>query len=289
MICGDGWGEVIPSFDGTDFSQFEKRVRLFESNTRVAPQRRVGKLLERLEGRAFDLREVSQDLETPKGVEILLDHLRLHFERQPDEEADVFESCMPPTMIYGSMVVNGAKFSHHGTKSRLGGTLACWTPAKAKPKDRLMWGAGESRRLSIGASDRGPSAICGHNLSWWRSMPPRSQLASSARSVVRLSTATLWTCRRSSCVSPTSVCWASSGLRISRALRRCALLYRTWTTPLSMIAATRSCGQATRVQLRAVLCTRCRRYRANVLLPARWCCVRNTACLRTFAMLSTKG
>ena len=171
--CGAGWSEVIPSFDGTDFSQFERRVRLFESNTRVAPQRRVQKLLERLEGRAFDLREVSQDLETPKGVEILLDHLRLHFERQPDEEADVFESCMPPAMIYGSMVVNGAKFSHHGTKSRLGGTLACWTPAKAKPKDRLMWGAGESRRLSIGASDRGTSAICGHNLSWWRSMPPR--------------------------------------------------------------------------------------------------------------------
>ena len=35
------------------------------------------------------------------------------------------------------------------------------------------------------------------------------------------------------------------------------------------------------------LCTRCQRYRANVLLPARWCCVRNTACLRAFAMFST--
>ena len=41
---------------------------------------------------------------------------------------------------------------------------------------------------------------------------------------------------------------AFSGLRISRALRMCALMYRTWTTPLSVIAATRSCGQATRVQ-----------------------------------------
>ena len=25
----DGWGEVIPSFDGTDFRQYERRVRLF--------------------------------------------------------------------------------------------------------------------------------------------------------------------------------------------------------------------------------------------------------------------
>ena len=52
--CGDGWREVIPSFDGTDFRQCERRVRLVVSHTRVAPERRAGKLLERLEGRAFD-------------------------------------------------------------------------------------------------------------------------------------------------------------------------------------------------------------------------------------------
>ena len=39
-------------------------------------------------------------------------------------------------------------------------------------------------------------------------------------------------------------------------------------------------------QVRAGLCTRCRRHRANVLLPARWCCARNTACLRAFVMFS---
>ena len=72
-------GEVIPTFDGTDFRQYEMRVRLFVSNTRVAPERRAGKLLERLEARAFDSCEGIQDLETPNGVENLLDHLRTHF------------------------------------------------------------------------------------------------------------------------------------------------------------------------------------------------------------------
>ena len=42
---GDGRGEVIPSFDGTDFRQYEMRVRLFVSNTRVAPARRARKLV----------------------------------------------------------------------------------------------------------------------------------------------------------------------------------------------------------------------------------------------------
>ena len=77
---GDGRGEVIPSFDGTDFRQYERRVRLFVSNTRVAPERRAGKLLERLEGRVFDWCEAIQELEAPKGVENLPGHLRIHFE-----------------------------------------------------------------------------------------------------------------------------------------------------------------------------------------------------------------
>ena len=45
---------MIPSCDGTDFGQYERRVRLFVSNTRVAAERRAGKLLERLEKRALD-------------------------------------------------------------------------------------------------------------------------------------------------------------------------------------------------------------------------------------------
>ena len=76
----DGWDEVIPSFDGTDFRQYERRVLLFVSNTRVAPERRAGELLERLEGHAFDLPEGIQDWETPQGVENSLDHLRMCFE-----------------------------------------------------------------------------------------------------------------------------------------------------------------------------------------------------------------
>ena len=45
---GDGRGEVITAFDGTDFRQYERPVRLSVSNTRVAPERRAGELLERL-------------------------------------------------------------------------------------------------------------------------------------------------------------------------------------------------------------------------------------------------
>ena len=53
----------------------------------MAPERRARELLERFEGWAFESCEVSQDWETPNGVEILLNHLRVHFERQSDEEA----------------------------------------------------------------------------------------------------------------------------------------------------------------------------------------------------------
>ena len=86
---GDGRGEMIPTFDGTDVRQFERRVRLFVSNTRMATERRARKLLERLEARAFDSFEGTQDLETPNGVENLLDHLRTHFEPiQPQRRHD---------------------------------------------------------------------------------------------------------------------------------------------------------------------------------------------------------
>ena len=37
---GAGRDEVIPSFDGTDFRQYERRYRLFVSNTRVAEEGR---------------------------------------------------------------------------------------------------------------------------------------------------------------------------------------------------------------------------------------------------------
>ena len=72
--------QVITSFDGTDFTQYERRVRLFVSHTRVAPERGGGKLLERLEGHAFDECEGIQDWETPKSVENVLDHLRRYLE-----------------------------------------------------------------------------------------------------------------------------------------------------------------------------------------------------------------
>ena len=52
----------------------------------------------------------------------------------------------PPAMIHGCMVANGTKLVPHWTKSWLVWRLACWTPAKAKPKNRSMSCSGESRR-----------------------------------------------------------------------------------------------------------------------------------------------
>ena len=52
----------------------------------------------------------------------------------------------PPVGIHGSMVANGAKLFPHWTKSWLGWRPACWTPVKAKPKNCLMLGAGDSGR-----------------------------------------------------------------------------------------------------------------------------------------------
>ena len=70
---------MIPSFDRTDFRQYEGRVRLFVSQYPSGPERRAGKLLERLHGWAFDSCEGLQDVETPKSVDIFLEHLRLYF------------------------------------------------------------------------------------------------------------------------------------------------------------------------------------------------------------------
>ena len=53
-----------------------------------------------------------------------------------------------------SPVTNGAKLSHCGMKSRLRGRPACWTPAKARAKNRLASGAGDSRRDQMSHSQQ---------------------------------------------------------------------------------------------------------------------------------------
>ena len=71
---------MIPFLDGTAFRQYERRVRVFVSNPRVVPEKRARKLLERLGERVSDSFEGIHALETPNGVEVLLDHLRAHIE-----------------------------------------------------------------------------------------------------------------------------------------------------------------------------------------------------------------
>ena len=73
--------------------------RISDSTTLCVQYTSAGKLVERLEGRAVDPCERIQDLETPNGVENLLDHLRTHFEptevfrrgRIEDDFVDDFE------------------------------------------------------------------------------------------------------------------------------------------------------------------------------------------------------
>ena len=59
-----------------------------------------------------------------------------------------------PAVVHGSMVANGTKLFPHWTKSWLGWRPACWTSVKAKPKNRSMSGAGDSRgtRRASGSS-----------------------------------------------------------------------------------------------------------------------------------------
>ena len=86
---------MIPSVDGTNFRQYERRVRLFVSHTRMAPEKRAGKLLQRLEARALASCEGIQDLETPNGVENLLDYLRTRF-----EPIEVFSGRLVDDIVY---------------------------------------------------------------------------------------------------------------------------------------------------------------------------------------------
>ena len=77
---GNGLGEVIPSSDGTDFRRYERRVRLFVFNTRVAPER------ERLVNFWSDSKDVlAIRLKAYRTWKHRTDHLKIHFEQEIKE------------------------------------------------------------------------------------------------------------------------------------------------------------------------------------------------------------
>ena len=93
--------------------------------------------------------------------------------------------------------------------------------------------------------------VCASHQNPWRGprrIAPASLWTSLARSVGRLEAVILCACLRSFCASLMTVFRTSSGLKSLRVLQMCALTCWNWTTPLSVIAATRSCGKATRPQ-----------------------------------------
>jgi len=57
-------------------------VQIFEASTKLPKERRGGRLLERLEGEAFDATETLDvaSLSVPDGVALLMAHLRKKFE-----------------------------------------------------------------------------------------------------------------------------------------------------------------------------------------------------------------
>lgn len=71
--------EVLPSFDGTTpLRDYRRRVALFLATTGIDEEFRAGRLMEKLEGRAWratQTLDVTQ-IRKPSGVDFLLDHLQ---------------------------------------------------------------------------------------------------------------------------------------------------------------------------------------------------------------------
>ena len=85
--------EHIPGHDGQiTMREYQRRVKLFQSNTAIDPCFQAGKLIEKLTGQAWECCEtldVSQ-LKSPQGVQKLLDHLWMELE--PLEHLRVFST-----------------------------------------------------------------------------------------------------------------------------------------------------------------------------------------------------
>ena len=123
----------------------------------------------------------------PDGVEILLDHLRVHFERQPDEEACVLEAkeasddeleakhqeAVALTTILRVWSRMGRRYPVMGRNWCL---VESWLAGPQRRRNRRIVSCG-SLETAEGcpsvASDRRPQFIFGHDLSRGRRMPPR--------------------------------------------------------------------------------------------------------------------
>ena len=83
--------EVLPSFDGTTtLRDYRRRVALFLATTGIDEEFRAGRLMEKLEGRAWQATQTLDvtQLRKPGGVDFLLDHLQQELE--PVEHLQIF-------------------------------------------------------------------------------------------------------------------------------------------------------------------------------------------------------
>ena len=83
--------EVLPSFDGTTpLRDYRRRVALFLATTGIDEEFRAGRLMEKLEGRAWHATQTLDvtQIRKPSGVDFLLDHLQQELE--PVEHLQIF-------------------------------------------------------------------------------------------------------------------------------------------------------------------------------------------------------
>ena len=141
----------------------------------MAPERSARKLLERLEGRAFDSYEGMQDLDTPKGVEDVLDHLRTHFE--PIEVFRPVNSLMKAHVFLRKANLSAEKQSQM--------VSAAMNRYEYEPlRDAVITAiprVGALRR-SVPLSRREPGA---YSSKWWRPQMKRTRKSFSSRQMRR--------------------------------------------------------------------------------------------------------
>ena len=109
--------EVVPSYNGESaLREYRRRVDLFLATTGIDEEFRAGRLMEKLEGRAWQATQTLQvsRLRSSEGVQCLLDHLQKELE--PVEHLQIFNTLHE--FFRGFKRSRGEEFSTYDTRFR---------------------------------------------------------------------------------------------------------------------------------------------------------------------------
>eukprot|EP00434_Breviolum_minutum_P024369 symbB.v1.2.021520.t1/scaffold1859.1/size98302/6 len=109
--------EVVPSYNGESaLREYRRRVDLFLATTGIDEEFRAGRLMEKLEGRAWQATQTLQvsRLRSSEGVQYLLDHLQKELE--PVEHLQIFNTLHE--FFRGFKRSRGEEFSTYDTRFR---------------------------------------------------------------------------------------------------------------------------------------------------------------------------